>query len=86
MSRLEPANRFLLFRRFSYALLGCSLLVTLTGCGSWNWRGAGFRDELDTRMQKDVSRWGESGRMPAMSGERMGLSEKSQQVERNLGF
>lgn len=62
------------------ALLGAALGIAVlcgSGCSSVNWMGDGFHDEF--------AHWGENLRPAGQPGNLAGVSEQSQEVERDLG-
>ncbi len=59
------------------AVLSLALVAMTSGCNSVNWMGDGFHDEF--------AHWGENQRPPGQPGNLAGLSEQSQEVERDLG-
>ena len=63
------------------AALAAAAILVIAGCKSVDLKGDGFHD--------DMARWGEKQRPPDQpqegDSEMLGVSAKSQQVERNLG-
>jgi hypothetical protein len=71
-------------RRWAWRIAASFALATVTlgisGCNTFNWRGDNFHD--------DMAHWGEKQRPPDQAegnSEMLGLSAKSQQIEKNLG-
>jgi hypothetical protein len=70
-----PCRR--LCRIIACAVFAVAAAAGISGCTSVNWKGDNFHDEF--------AHWGEGVRPAGEPGQRAGLSEQAQQVERNLG-
>jgi hypothetical protein len=70
-----------IFARWMWRIWLCAALGMATlcaaGCSGVNWMGDGFHDEF--------SHWGENLRPAGPSGNLAGVSEQSQEVEKDLG-
>ncbi|HTQ37686.1 MAG TPA: hypothetical protein VMJ32_01590 [Pirellulales bacterium] len=76
---IGAARRFIadgLWLAWLSAALGIAVVFN-SGCGSVNWMGDGFHDEF--------AHWGENLRPAGQPGNLAGVSEQSQEVERDLG-